>query len=485
MSRSGKSVSSIDFSVLVALFAAEGSAAMAALGLYKRGARPLGEFLRAAAGYAVIAAGLVLLACIAFVVWRYRRHTDQTRLGFAAAAALNVVSVVLALASAEVVIRVMSVPAPVGRAFAGRVLLPKSWSNVAARERAILARAETSGSYLVFDEQLGWSIGRNRTSRDPYRRYRPDSLRERGAADVEIYHSGPEGIRTRTPGASMGTRRPAHRIALVGDSFTFGLEVKYEDTWGSRLETALGSDTQVINFGVDGYGVDQILLRYQRDVVPWHPDIVIFGMIDDDLRRSMCVYAFLCFQTFGEIPFPKPRFVVTQAGPRQLNAPLPRPESIFVRPSIAELPFVEYEISYDPMEWQQGLVHHSYLARFIISRFPRWPQPRPQTSDEARTALNAALLNEFLRLARENGSQPIVVAFPTKREERGTLATMFDPLRVPYYDMSSCVQRVPVQERFVFLHYAAAANAAIADCLTDSVRHLTEMRRQTRTAHHN
>jgi lysophospholipase L1-like esterase len=62
------------------------------------------------------------------------------------------------------------------------------------------------------------------------------------------------------------------RIAVVGDSFTFGLEVRYEDTWPYQLERALGPEFRVLNLGVDGYGVDQAFLRYRRDVLAWRPE---------------------------------------------------------------------------------------------------------------------------------------------------------------------------------------------------------------------
>jgi hypothetical protein len=57
----------------------------------------------------------------------------------------------------------------------------------------------------------------------------------------------------------------------------------------------LGPQVQVLHFGVDGYGVDQAYLRYQRDVRPWHPDLVILGFINHDLHRSLAVYSFVSF----------------------------------------------------------------------------------------------------------------------------------------------------------------------------------------------
>jgi len=87
----------------------------------------------------------------------------------------------------------------------------------------------------------------------------------------ELYFSSTEGLRSPRTNISFAARRPRHRVALVGDSFTFGMEVPYEDTWGAQLERALAGDVQVLNFGVDGYGVDQAYLRYRKMCVHGAP----------------------------------------------------------------------------------------------------------------------------------------------------------------------------------------------------------------------
>ena len=264
-----------------------------------------------------------------------------------------------------------------------------------------------------------------------------------------------------------------HRVALVGDSFTFGLEVPYEGTWGAQLEHLLGAPYHVLNFGVDGYGVDQAYLRYRRDVAPWHPQFVILGIIDDDLRRTMCVYGFLCFPGF-EMPFAKPRLIGARLEPA--NLPLIRPDSIFAARSISELPAIVHDGSYDPAEWQWHLYDHSYAARLVLTRFRRWPAPRPTITEQAMDDVNGAVIREFLRLARQNGSTPLVVFFPSLTEflpghhaGPGDAIRLMEAQHIPYVDMTACVRRVPAERRFVTLHYSAATNAAIATCLRDEI----------------
>lgn len=84
--------------------------------------------------------------------------------------------------------------------------------------------------------------------------------------------------RTATPRTVPGGLR---RVAVFGDSFAAGTRVPQELTWPARLQ-ALRPDLDVVNFGVDGYGMGQSLLLDRRMrakidygialylFVPWH-----------------------------------------------------------------------------------------------------------------------------------------------------------------------------------------------------------------------
>ena len=294
-----------------------------------------------------------------------------------------------------------------------------------------------------------------------------------------MYFSSVEGIRSPSVGITFAGIPVKHRIAIVGDSFTFGLDVYYQETWGHQIEVALGPGTQVLNFGVDGYGVDQAYFRYQRDVILWRPEIVILGIINDDIRRTMGVYGFLTFPD-GEVPFPKPRFIMRAKALVPLNLPLPTPETIFASKSITDLPFIRYDAAFHRHEWESYLDHFPYSIRFLLSRFPRWPMPDPTTSDEALEHINGQIFISFVRLAREAGSTPIVVYFPSRSDFVAPSKPGAEPRRVakevlqangiPYHDMTGCIRNLNPSERFVKVHYSAVANAAVAKCLEDVIR---------------
>jgi hypothetical protein len=69
------------------------------------------------------------------------------------------------------------------------------------------------------------------------------------------YFSSVEGIRSAGPGVRMAGATARFRAALVGDSNAFSFEVPFEESWGYHLQELLGAEAQVLNFGVDGYGI--------------------------------------------------------------------------------------------------------------------------------------------------------------------------------------------------------------------------------------
>ena len=456
----GPSTPGPDVPTLLALYLFEAGAWLAVIAAYKMPARSL---LALPNGIVFLVACVAAVGAIAVVALRARAGAFRQPRRLAFTLALNLVPVIVVLAACEATVRLMSYPTPRGLVFVNTVLLPHSWREVAARNEAVLARLAAEGSHLDPDPLLGWVLGRARRSANG------------------LYASSAEGVRSAAPGESAASRA-GRRVALVGDSFTFGLDVTYEQSWGHRLERALGPDARVLNFGVEAYGIDQAYLRYLRDARPWRPEVVILGVIDHDLYRSMAVYFFLSFPGW-DYPFAKPRFALASGSPKLLNAPLPSPESIAATPTIAELPFVAYEPGYRAAEWVWWPLDRSYLHRLLVSKYRDIVYDSgPSRADTF--ALNRELVRAFLREARAQGSAPLVVYFPSDRNFK-TLAkdprwkslaqTMLDESGIPYTDTTPCLAPLAPAERFPAdgrNHFAPRANQAIADCLREPVRAL-------------
>lgn len=79
------------------------------------------------------------------------------------------------------------------------------------------------------------------------------------------------------------------RVACLGDSFTFGQGVHFDDLLTVRLETALNADArrgqrrfEVLNFGVSGYDTAQERLLYEEIAAAYRPQIVLLLMVNND-----------------------------------------------------------------------------------------------------------------------------------------------------------------------------------------------------------
>ncbi len=72
------------------------------------------------------------------------------------------------------------------------------------------------------------------------------------------------------------------RVAFVGDSFTFGLWAdSFEKSFVGVFDSLASSHgIETLNFGVPGYGLDDMALQIQEDVLPFRPDLVVLVFYD-------------------------------------------------------------------------------------------------------------------------------------------------------------------------------------------------------------
>jgi lysophospholipase L1-like esterase len=73
-------------------------------------------------------------------------------------------------------------------------------------------------------------------------------------------------------------------IIAFGDSMTEGYGVGNDETWPANLERVTGR--RVLNAGVRGYGLDQIVLRAERMIPQIRPSTVVLAFIADDISRT-------------------------------------------------------------------------------------------------------------------------------------------------------------------------------------------------------
>lgn len=83
------------------------------------------------------------------------------------------------------------------------------------------------------------------------------------------------------------------RIAAIGDSITFGNGVRRDASWPKHLETLLderraadGVRFEVLNLGIPGYNIEQVVERLRTEALPFDPDLVIYGYALNDPQSS-------------------------------------------------------------------------------------------------------------------------------------------------------------------------------------------------------
>jgi hypothetical protein len=171
------------------------------------------------------------------------------------------------------------------------------------------------------------------------------------------------------------------RILTLGDSFTFGEEVSDDETWTYYLEKLLPR-SEVLNFGVHGYGHDQMLLYLREEGIKYHPDIVILGFLLGDMQRNV-----LSFRDYS-----KPRFVLDGGRLVLTNVPVLR---------------VEETLAGEP--WRSKFLDILTMLR------DRYRERSGELGIEMKQ-VTIALLDEIANVIRAAGAVPIFVYLPILHE---------------------------------------------------------------------
>lgn len=217
-------------------------------------------------------------------------------------------------------------------------------------------------------------------------------------------------------------------IAAFGDSFTFGDEVGDSETWEARLAKRLGSD--VLNYGVGGYGIDQALLRYEAYLPSAPRRHVILAFISENINRNVNVYRKFYYPKTAAT-FTKPRFVMSASRltlkPNPVQALQDRDrlaDGGFIRKlgsddywfnhrHLPTLRFPYTRLLFDRLFWRQllpgGRVNPSDLD--AAPDFTLW-------TDAAARDLTIAIFERFVTDAIRHGDVPVILHLPVEGEIR-------------------------------------------------------------------
>lgn len=277
-----------------------------------------------------------------------------------------------------------------------------------------------------FDRHTGWKL--------PPSAEIPES---RPGEFSVIYRSNAQGFRSPHDFDAPKTGR---RIALLGDSYTFGSGVPYGDTFAARLEAAL-PDTEVFNFGVGGWGIDQMWMALRHHALPREPDLVLVAFIRQDFNRSLSAYR------LGHAWLEKPTFRWRNGELRRLTA--------------ADRP---------PPAWR-AIVRESRLIEVLRRVDISLTRRQPWTY---RWRLNRAIFAAMQEDAAAAGVPLAAVHLPTNnRRPVPYLEAEFQRLGIPFLDVTPLL---PAEADPLYYpvdrHFTAAGHALVAGALVELVDRL-------------
>lgn len=327
-----------------------------------------------------------------------RVHRTWRRIG--ARALIVVVALFCALLLLEVIVQFAGEETDEGQfVFAGVPLQPYALPINRLAEQVAEYEDNLDLVTLIYDEFVGW-------------KFRPNSTRQNG--EFSINSAGMRSLR------EFDFQPPANalRIALFGDSFTAGDDARDDDAWSHLLEVYLnqaGIRTEVLNFGVSAYGMDQAFLRWRHEGSEYSPDIVMFGWQAENLDRNVNVFRQL-IHPLGQ-PFSKPRFMLAGDDLQLVNSPtIPPGDLVDTFQSFGDHPLAVHEAYYRSRDYVQQWWSGSKLVSYInsvVKRQVEHSQVR-YAPDSERGRLGKAIVDAFAADVSRQGKAFIVVFLPHK-----------------------------------------------------------------------
>ncbi len=295
----------------------------------------------------------------------------------------------------------------------------------------------------------------------------PGGRGRHGGIQVSFNSIGARGERELGQGVDEG----ALRLACYGESFTFGSEVDDPDTWPARLAVTAEGALEVLNLGVGGWGTDQALLRFRDTVDDLAPDVVLMGLLSENIARNLNRLRPVYSPGTHE-PLVKPRFVLADGMLELLPHPYATEIDLYRAACGGSLGIEMAPHEYwapDVSSWSNVVeAVRSNLHKKRLSDWWRlWNDPEGEPYQ-----LTLFLLEAFHREAIDAGVRFAgVVLFPTRddlsREQR-RMITLMEDLRardIPYLELYPLVAERLQRGEPTHMekgHFTPAANTEVA-----------------------
>jgi len=216
-----------------------------------------------------------------------------------------------------------------------------------------------------------------------------------------------------TPATAKRTKtNDRMRIMIFGDSIVVGRSVPQDKTISAQLEQLLQSkniNAEVINAGVQGYATDQTLLRMIQLLPLYKPDIVIYGLCQND---------FLGNQASEDHGQAKPVYKILEHGEIEMVSPVLK-DKIYSGGSGLKK-WIQYSALYRYL--QPGFLKLRMMLGRLNSQITVVPDEldefyyNKQSLNKINWKLFKYLLNQMEMVSKANGAQFLFYAHPSLHE---------------------------------------------------------------------
>jgi hypothetical protein len=382
--------------------------------------------------------------------------------------------IALSLLCSEITVRYLVAYDPDGNcqlSILNNTLYLKPFKAPVNSAKSLLERYRLGRSYLMYDPTLGWV-------------QRPASTSENG-----LYHANSDGVRKASIGEETLAAKRGLRVLLLGDSYTHGDEVPFEQTWGAFLEKKLaeaGIHAEVVNLGAPAYGMDQAYLRWKTVGASYSPDLVVFGFQPENVKRNLNILRLL-YHKPSHMPFSKPRFVLAGRHLEQVNVPTPSPDELLaIYARIERWETRQYEHYYRPTDYQDRIWLKSKLMAAAIALAEHVSAEGKEFElyalENEPSQLALAILDELKSDVEQQGAAFLVAALIPKwyfhyvREARSSPYQRLLEAVKTRYDTVETVDQLYAQvkkgnpdELFSGYHYSVKANEIVASVIAEAI----------------
>jgi hypothetical protein len=223
-------------------------------------------------------------------------------------------------------------------------------------------------------------------------------------------------------------------VLAYGDSYTFCRQVEDTETWPEQLSHALNA--RVANFGIGNYGLDQALLRLEREYDKCPAPVVIIGVVPETISRVLSVWKH--FSEYGNTFAFKPKFSLSDKDELALiENPVQTYEQFFAIDKC--LPLLQKQDFFYQRKFVPDMLRFPYLWHLWHSRKRNLPLLKAALCDrmahEGRNAFNQVMkrniniaaelycehepvmllrtiVQRFANFTRQKGAIPVLVFLP-------------------------------------------------------------------------